>query len=269
MPASYPSTVKTFTAKVDFVDTVLAEHVNSLQDEVTSVQANLGTNVKTGSGWIGSFDQATTNWNTLKDRLANIEYGLYSAFNSRVSTAGGSTISSATATTVGLTVQTASGQTANQVEFKALGGTVVSRVGADAYIYTSSQRLVPVVYSSTVPSGVPAGTIWVDSTSSVAPFTSVSGVPAGGSTSQVLQKTSSADYDVSWGTIYQVPSGGSTDQVLKKNSGTNYDTSWTTIYQVPSGGSTDQVLKKNSASNYDISWADAPTPMNPFLLAGM
>jgi hypothetical protein len=82
MTALYPSSVKSFTTKVDFTDTVLAEHVNSLQDEVKSLEATLGTYISVGSGWVGSFDQVTTNWNTLKDRLANIEYGLNSIYTS-------------------------------------------------------------------------------------------------------------------------------------------------------------------------------------------
>ena len=81
MTASYPAAVKSFVTKVDFADTILAEHVNSLQDEVNSLQANLGTLIKTGSGWVGEFDQVTSNWNTLKDRLANIEYGLADVWN--------------------------------------------------------------------------------------------------------------------------------------------------------------------------------------------
>jgi hypothetical protein len=80
--------VKSFTTKVDFTDTVLAEHVNSLQDEVNSLQLNLGTYIKTGSGWVGSFDQITTAWNTLKDRLANIEYGLNTAYAAKTPTGG-------------------------------------------------------------------------------------------------------------------------------------------------------------------------------------
>jgi hypothetical protein len=79
--ASYPAAVKSFTTKVDFADTILAEHVNSLQEEVNSIQANLGTLIKTGSGWVGDFDQVTSNWDSLKDRLANIEYGLADVWN--------------------------------------------------------------------------------------------------------------------------------------------------------------------------------------------
>ena len=88
MTASYPAAVKSFTTKVDFTDTVLAEHVNSLQDEVNALQLNLGTFIKTGSGWVGSFDQITTAWNTLKDRLANIEYGLNTAYAAKLPTGG-------------------------------------------------------------------------------------------------------------------------------------------------------------------------------------
>jgi hypothetical protein len=88
--ASYPISVKSFSTKVDFTDTVLAEHVNTLQDEVASIQSNLGTYIKTGSGWVGSFDQVTTNWDSLKDRLANIEYGLNAVYTEKLPT-GGST----------------------------------------------------------------------------------------------------------------------------------------------------------------------------------
>ena len=88
MTASYPISVKSFSTKVDFTDTVLAEHVNTLQEEVASIQSNLGTYIKTGSGWIGSFDQITTNWDSLKDRLANIEYGLNSVYSERLPSGG-------------------------------------------------------------------------------------------------------------------------------------------------------------------------------------
>lgn len=81
MTASYPAAVKSFITKVDFSDTVLAEHVNSLQDEVNTIESNLGTYIKTGSGWVGEFDQITTSWDSLKDRLANIEYGLADVWN--------------------------------------------------------------------------------------------------------------------------------------------------------------------------------------------
>lgn len=90
MTAQYPGAVKSFVSKTDLIDTVYAEHVNSLQDEVNSIEATLGTSIKTGSGWVGAFDQVTTSWNTLKDRIANIEYGLAVSYTAKVPT-GGST----------------------------------------------------------------------------------------------------------------------------------------------------------------------------------
>jgi len=47
MPASYPSSIKTFTAKVDAVDYPQAVHVNDLQDEVNAIETELGTAPKT------------------------------------------------------------------------------------------------------------------------------------------------------------------------------------------------------------------------------
>lgn len=44
MPASYPSSVKTFTTKQDGVDRVAAAHVNDLQAEVVAIETELGTN---------------------------------------------------------------------------------------------------------------------------------------------------------------------------------------------------------------------------------
>lgn len=90
MTASYPTTVKSFTTKVDFTDTVLAAHVNGLQEEVVAVQAELGTDVAVGSGWVGVFDLVTTSWDTLKDRINNIEYGIKDAIDATLPVGGSS-----------------------------------------------------------------------------------------------------------------------------------------------------------------------------------
>ena len=198
MTASYPASVKSFTTKVDFTDTVLAEHVNSLQAEVNALQANLGTFIKTGSGWVGVFDVVTTNWNTLKDRLANMEYGIKDVYDDYVSRSGGSSIVASGAAIKGLIVKGASSQTANLVEFQTSAGTVISKVDSAGEIYTSDKKLVPIVYAASQPSSVPAGTIWVDSTSNVAQLTAQSGVPSGGTTGQVLTKNSNTSYDTEW-----------------------------------------------------------------------
>ena len=89
--AQYPSAIKSFTTKVDLVDTVFAEHVNSLQEEVVAMQNELGTEIKTSSGWVGIFDNTVAVWPTLKARLANIEYGLNNALTSGTLPTGGTT----------------------------------------------------------------------------------------------------------------------------------------------------------------------------------
>jgi len=46
MAADYPNAIKTFTVKQDGVDDVMADHVNALQDEITAIETELGTNPK-------------------------------------------------------------------------------------------------------------------------------------------------------------------------------------------------------------------------------
>jgi hypothetical protein len=168
--AAYPASVKSFTTKVDFSDTVLAEHVNSLQAEVNSLQTNLGTLIKTGSGWVGNVDFVTTSWSTLKDRLANIEYGLKDVYDEYVSDVGGSVIVSSAIGVKSLVVRARASQTANLVEFQTSASAVVTKVLPDGTIQTRGKELVPVIYAATQPTGsdYAAGTIWVDSTSSAA-----------------------------------------------------------------------------------------------------
>jgi hypothetical protein len=48
--ASFPTSIKSFTTKTDNVTDVLAEHVNSLQDEVVALETMYGIN---GVSWIG------------------------------------------------------------------------------------------------------------------------------------------------------------------------------------------------------------------------
>lgn len=95
MPTSplYPGSVRNFGSDVvNFTDTILADHVNILRAEVNSVQTVLGTYLTLSSGWTGSFTRPNISytWDSLKDRLANIEYGLNVAYSARTPT-GGST----------------------------------------------------------------------------------------------------------------------------------------------------------------------------------
>jgi hypothetical protein len=155
---SYPASVKAFTTKVDFTDTVLAEHVNSLQNEVTALQENLGTFIKTGSGWVGSFDLITTSWNTLKDRLANMEYGIKDVYDDYASKSGGSTITPSGTSVVGLNIKAASGQTANLFEVRNSSNTVVFNVDSNGVPKYSSNTVATVVGAETLTNKTMSGT---------------------------------------------------------------------------------------------------------------
>ena len=78
MTAVYPTTVKGFTTRIDYVDNVLAVHVNDLQDEVNAIEGIIGNQPHISSGWAGAFDQVTTTWTNVKSRISNIEYGITS-----------------------------------------------------------------------------------------------------------------------------------------------------------------------------------------------
>lgn len=89
------------------------------------------------------------------------------------------------------------------------------------------------------------------------------GIPAGGSTGQVLQKSSGEDYALKWGTIVGIPSGGTNGQVLMKDGATNYAVKWGSLSgALPTGGTTGQVLKKSSATDYACTWG-SPDGMLP------
>lgn len=74
MAAVFPGAVRLFTAKTDLVDTVLADHVNLLQDEVTSIESTLGTGLLSSS-WAGVYSTPSTHA-SVANRLTNIEAGL-------------------------------------------------------------------------------------------------------------------------------------------------------------------------------------------------
>lgn len=146
MTAAYPAAVKSFSTKVDFTDTVLAEHVNTLQEEVNALQANLGTFIKTGSGGVGNYDAVTTAWGTLKDRLANIEYGLTDVWTAVPS--GGSTgqvltkSSGSDYATAWTTINALPSQTGNSGYYLTTNGTAASWAPANTQSDNFSQFLL-------------------------------------------------------------------------------------------------------------------------------
>lgn len=126
----YPARVKSWTARRDLQDLVVAADVNTIYDEVTAIEQNLGAGgVAVSPTWGGtSFDSTTVNWDNLHDRLINIEAGVFTAFTDRVDNAGGSTIQSASNSTTSLVIKAKSGQTANLLEFKDASNTTIAAV---------------------------------------------------------------------------------------------------------------------------------------------
>jgi hypothetical protein len=167
--AVYPSGIKSFVNKSDFTDLILAEHINTLQDEVSAIQAAIGILPNVSGGYVGTFDDTTTTFSTLAVRIANIEKGLKNdVHNSYYRTTGG-TITPANASTVPVTVQGFTGQSADLQRWTNSGGSTLARVASDGKIYVNNQELKTVLFQSSQPDGValglPQGTIWIDSDS--------------------------------------------------------------------------------------------------------
>jgi hypothetical protein len=110
MVAQFPTQVRVFSNKVDLSTTVMADHVNALQEEVTAIENTLTSDILTSS-YTGEFSSSTV-WSNLSLRLENIEAGLVNGIEGApyVRTVGGSIV--APNGVVGITMQPASG-TAN------------------------------------------------------------------------------------------------------------------------------------------------------------
>jgi hypothetical protein len=152
MPASFPSTIKQFTAKVDLQDPILADHINALQDEVRAIEITLNgttdaTNGLLTSNYAGTFS-ATASWSSLDDRISNIEAGLVNglAVSPYVKKAGDSmSVSNATALTLKNTSATTTSNlfesynSTNTLGF-ALNGSALPKVGTANVLYVGSSE---------------------------------------------------------------------------------------------------------------------------------
>lgn len=143
MAAQFPGSIRSFTDKVDLVDTVFADHVNLLQDELRAVQATLGDTLLTAT-YSGEF-QNSTSWPTLSQRLRNIESAVVNgvATSPYVKRAGDNI--APPSGTVGLSIKTAAG-TSNIFESRnaanSLGFNIdyngVPKVGTANVLYVGS-----------------------------------------------------------------------------------------------------------------------------------
>lgn len=150
MPASFPTGIRQFTAKVDLQDTILADHINALQDEVRAIELTLNgttdaTNGLLTSNYSGTF-ASTSAWNSLDDRISNIEAGLVNglAISPYVKKAGDNmSVSNAVALTLKNTSATTTSNlfeaynSTNTLGF-ALNGSGLPKVGTANVLYVGS-----------------------------------------------------------------------------------------------------------------------------------
>jgi hypothetical protein len=146
MPANYPASVKIwsptdvgFNYPEDLKEIVYARHVTTIYDEVTAVQQELGPGgLKTSpidAPLSTPYDSTSgKTWNNLRERLNNIERGVFDGATRRVSSAGGSTILPSTASVVGLNIRAATGQTSNLLELRNSANVVRTAIGSDGLI---------------------------------------------------------------------------------------------------------------------------------------
>lgn len=138
--AIFPDEIKTFNYKVNLQSVVLAEDVNQVYDEVTSIESHLGQGgVNTSLTWgQGAFNTSKTSWTNLRERLQNLENGTYRAYQERLLAGGGSTVVITSPSVVGLSITGHATQTANLIEFKNSSGTRIASVSPTGTLYAVS-----------------------------------------------------------------------------------------------------------------------------------
>lgn len=144
--------MRPLTNKVDLQDTVMADHVNALQEEVRAIELTMGTPTATGtqvaapsvlvSPWSTGFQQRSTAWNSVSDRLVNIEAGLLYGVPGApyVRKSGGDTILP-TSGTVGLAMRTQAG-TANLFESRSAANTLNFRLDKDGLPFVGNNAVL-------------------------------------------------------------------------------------------------------------------------------
>lgn len=155
MAAQFPSQVRTWTPKIDLVNTVFADHINLLQEEVRAVELSIGIDALT-STWAGAFSQ-TTSWTDIGDRLTNIEAGLINGVVGSVYfKKTGDTITPPSGT-VGLALKTVAG-TSNLVETRSSANVLnfnvdkdgLPKVASAAIVYVGSSDYVALTTATSV-----------------------------------------------------------------------------------------------------------------------
>jgi hypothetical protein len=172
MAADYPAGTKPFQNKTDYTQIIVAEHINSLQDEVIAIENYVGPMPHVSAGYTGTFDDVTTTFSSLASRVANVEKGIKGDVHTQYLKFTGGTLQPSNATGVPLTLQGFTSQTADLLRFRNSAGTTLTKVDAAGKLFVNSQEIKPILMQTTQPDaaalGLPTGTIWVDSDSTPA-----------------------------------------------------------------------------------------------------
>lgn len=140
--ASYPTTVKNWTALVDLDSVVVAADPNTAYSEIIAIESTLGVSPTVSATWgaTSTLDIVTTSWPTVAARIQNIENGLYGVsddYVSRTSVAGHNTITPAGTSTVNLTLKAQTSQTANIFEARNASNSIITKIDKDGLFQTS------------------------------------------------------------------------------------------------------------------------------------
>jgi hypothetical protein len=169
MAADYPTGTKPFQNKTDYTQIIVAEHINSLQDEVMAVQNFVGPMPHVSAGYVGTFDDVTTTFSSLAARVSNLEKGIKGDVHTQYVKFTGGTLQPANAATVLLTLRGFTSQSADLLRFSNSSGTTLTKVDAAGKLFVNNQEIKPILMQTTQPDaatlGLPVGTIWIDSDS--------------------------------------------------------------------------------------------------------
>ena len=156
MTASYPSSVRVYTNKVDLSDVIVANDVNTAYEEIIAIENTLGAGILS-STWTGSFSQVTTSA-SVNARLINIERGILGDTHTQYVKKTGDSITLSNPNANGLVVTGAASQISNIVVFRNSAGTGFS-LTPDGTLYANGA----VNFNSTITmnlAGAPGGSTY-------------------------------------------------------------------------------------------------------------
>jgi hypothetical protein len=127
MTATYPSSVRSYTSKIDLQDAIVATDINSAYEEIVAIENTLGSGILS-SNWSGTFSQVTTS-SSVNARLSNIERGIIGDTHSQYFKKTGDSINIANPAANGFVLTGNVNQTANLAYIRSYGTTGNNGIG--------------------------------------------------------------------------------------------------------------------------------------------